>query len=96
MTAVKRSPVFPVPRIARGYGSASPLESLGAGCHPSQVEEFNAAYRKGGIVGAYHKPDGTCVFESRKARNQVLKSRGMIDQDGGYGDYTGSSSSVTK
>ena len=89
--SVNRSRVFAVPRLGLSITAAKPLESVSSGCHPNQVQEFNQFYKQQGITGALHKKDGTCVFESRQARNQVLEARGMRDQDAGYGDWAGNS-----
>ncbi len=70
-------------------GTKNPLKSMAAACHSSQAETFTKDYIAAGITGAYHEPDGTAVFESQKARNAVLKLRGMVDRDAGYGDYSG-------
>lgn len=78
-----------VPRIARGASQSRPLRSIGLGVHPSQVDEFNAFYAGAGITGAFHDRDGTCVLESRQARNRVLQLRNMRDNDAGYGDHAG-------
>lgn len=60
-------------------------------CHPDQVKEFNEFYKRNGVQGAEHLPNGDLHITSRKnGRNQVMKLRGMVDKDGGYGDYTGS------
>lgn len=72
------------PMLNRAY--EKPLESLAAGCHPSQVKEFNAHLASAGIQGATYKPDGTLEFSSRNARREVCRLRGLIDQDAGYGD----------
>lgn len=76
-----------VPMISTAY--SKPLQSLGAGCHPKQVTEFNQMLAGAGITGARHLPDGKCEFDSREARNQVLKLRNLRDNDAGYGDYAG-------
>jgi hypothetical protein len=77
-----------IPRGTMGVAQW-PLESRSAGCMRAQVEEFNRDLEAAGITGARHKENGDLVIESRQARNQVLKHRGIIDQDGGYGDYVG-------
>jgi hypothetical protein len=87
--SVNRSTVFAVPMIANAISGAKPLRSLGLACHSRQVSEFNDFYRQHGIVGAHHDADGTCVLESRKARNEVLKARNLRDNDAGYGDWSG-------
>ena len=66
-----------------------PWKSESAGCHPSQSKEFNEQLREHGIKCAQYMPDGTLQCTSRKARNAVLKSRGMHDKDAGYGDWAG-------
>lgn len=87
-----KSDVFHVPNVNNAINQANPLESQAIGVHRSQVKEFNEYYKKNGIVGAVHKPDGTLVMESRQARNEVLKLRGCRDNDAGYGDYAGENS----
>ena len=42
-----------------------------------------------GIRLAEYQPDGTLKCTSRKARNEVLKSRNLHDRDAGYGDWAG-------
>ena len=63
-----------------------PWKSQSAGCHPSQHKEWNQQLKEHGIAGAEYQPDGTLECSSRKARRDVLKSRGFHDKDGGYGD----------
>ena len=77
------------PMVARGASQDRPLESVALSCHPLQVAEFNAMYAAAGITGASHRADGTCVLESRRARNEALKLRGLRDNDAGYGDHAG-------
>jgi len=78
-----------VPVVRQAITSGKPLESLAMSCHRSQVGEYNAFCCKHGITGAYYRSDGTCVLESRQARNQLMKARGLHDNDAGYGDYAG-------
>lgn len=78
-----------VPMVGNAINGAKPLRSIGLGCHRTQVQEFNQMYAEAGISGAGHDPDGTCVLESRQARNKVLKLRNMRDNDAGYGDHAG-------
>jgi hypothetical protein len=88
-TRAKQSKVFGVPRLGVSISEAKPLRSMGLGVHRKQVNEFNEFYAENGISGAYHDLDGTCVLESRKARNQVLKLRNLRDNDASYGDWSG-------
>jgi hypothetical protein len=77
---------FGLPAIMGAYSEANPLVSIGCGCHPSQVQEFNAAVERSGIVGVRHRRDGAVEFTSRGGRRKWLKFRGFQDNDGGYGD----------
>lgn len=67
------------------YSSAKPFTSTSLGIHPSQVKAFNEEARKQG-TGAYYRPDGTMVCETRRSRNRELARRGYGDADAGYGD----------
>jgi hypothetical protein len=87
--SVNRSKKYAPPRLGVAISGSKPLESVGLGCHPTQVQEFNQYYQQHGITGAHHNEKGNCVLESRKARNQVLKLRGLRDNDAGYGDWSG-------
>jgi len=69
-------------------GEGAPRKSMGMGCHPSQVEQFNADMKRAGIRCAQHLPDGTLEYTSRKSRNEVMKFREFFDKDAGYGDRT--------
>jgi hypothetical protein len=89
VSKTKRSKVFAVPMLGTAISVAKPLKSIGLGCHRTQVEEFNQFYRENGINSAHHDANGDCILESRQARNQVLKLRGMRDNDAGYGDHSG-------
>ena len=50
----------------------SQLEFIGI-----RLQNLMRTTKENGIVGAGHKPDGTLVMESRQARNEVLKLRGL-------------------
>ncbi len=78
-----------VPAIAGAIGEGKPLDSIGLAVHPSQVADYNQSLAERGITGAHYLPDGTCRITSRKARNQLLKSQNMKDNDAGYGDWAG-------
>lgn len=86
---VNRSKVFAVPRIGVAISQANPLRSIGLACHRDDVGKYNEFLKSKGVTGAYHDKDGTCVIESRQARNQVLKARNLRDNDAGYGDWAG-------
>lgn len=95
-----RSPVFAVPQIiGHAIRPDRPWTSLGASMTPRMVDEANAFLQADcedgpAVSGAYYEKDGTLVCESRQARNAVLKKRGLVDYDGGYGDYTGGSTTT--
>lgn len=74
------------PQTNRAY--EKPLIGSAAGCHASQVPAMNAFLEEKGVSGARFLPDGRVRFESRQARNEFCRARGLIDQDGGYGDVT--------
>ena len=78
-----------VPCIAGAIGEGKPLDSVALAVHPSQVEAYNQSLQNRGISGAHYLPDGTCRITSRKARNQILQSQNMHDNDAGYGDWAG-------
>lgn len=88
--SVNRSRVFASPMVTISMSEAKPWKSLSAGVMKNQVQDFNDYYKQNGIAGAYHEPDGTLVCESRKARKDVGKLRGIHDNDAGYGDWGGS------
>lgn len=67
-------------------GWATGLESDGAGCHSSQVDEFNAMAKDHGLTGVHYDKSGQCHFSSRGQRKKWLEIRGIRDNDGGYGD----------
>jgi len=75
-----------IPMGTMAYNTARPLVSEGPGCMKAQVPEMREAIREHGIVGAHVRDSGQIEFTSRKARKQVLKMRGLVDNDGGYGD----------
>jgi hypothetical protein len=80
----KRTGGSGAPMMNRAY--EKPLKSVSAGCHSTQVAEFNAHLERAGIQGARYSSDGTLEFTSRRARNEVCRLRGLIDQDASYGD----------
>jgi hypothetical protein len=64
--------------------------SQGLGCHSSQIDSLNEEAKKHGITGVRYRKDkhggGVCEVSSRKQRAKLLKSRGLVDNDGGFGD----------
>lgn len=62
-----------------------PIESMAAQCHPKQVEEYRESLHKKGICVDV-TPDGKPVFTNSRQRKKFLKSQGLHDNNGGYGD----------
>jgi len=77
------------PMIGDGYKKG--LVSVGLGCTKKQVPEFNRQLQEKNITGARYLPSGDLKFESRQARNAVLRLRNYRDNDAGYGDFAGNS-----
>lgn len=63
-----------------------PQENMALACHPSQVAEFNEAFRSRGVSGVSFKRDGTCVLESQGAYRQAQEAFHVYNRDGGYRD----------
>lgn len=74
------------PMVADTYSEHDPLISDGVGCMKAQVPEMRETIRKHGIQGAQVMDNGQIRFTSRRARKQLLSVRGLIDNDGSYGD----------
>ncbi|MFH1184666.1 MAG: hypothetical protein V1755_06455 [Chloroflexota bacterium] len=63
-----------------------PMVSMAAAVDPSQAAEYNEFYKQNGITGARHRPDGMLELDTRGARREMLRARGLHDNDGGFGD----------
>ena len=68
------------------YSESDPLPSDGLGCMKSQVSEMRDTIRKHSIRGVRVKNSGQLEITSRQGRKELLKVRGLVDADGGYGD----------
>jgi len=68
------------------YSESNPLISDGLGCMKSQIPELRDTIRRHGIHGARVLNDGQIQFTSRRARRELLRVRGLCDNDGGYSD----------
>lgn len=75
-----------VAAVTNTYSTAKPLVSEGCGVMKAQVPETREAIREHGIVGADVKNNGQIEFTSRRARRKFLAMRGLLDNDGGFGD----------
>lgn len=75
-----------IPMVAKTYGTESPLHSEAAGCMKHQVPELREFVQGMGIRGVSVLDDGAVEFSSRRGRKEFLKARGMVDNDGCFGD----------
>ena len=55
-------------------------------CHSSQVPEFRKDLEQSRIPGVDILDNGAVKFESRKARREYMRHRGVFDKDAGYKD----------
>jgi len=74
------------PMVTSAYSTERPLKSEASGCMKHQVPELREFVHDMGIRGVRVLDDGAVEFSSRKGRNEYLKARGMVDNDGGYGE----------
>lgn len=78
----------------RNAAWSRPLRSSAIAVNPKQAASFSEAAKAAG-TGAYYDPKtGEAVFESRRARNEECKRRGVYDHDAGYSDYAGGCSEL--
>ena len=68
------------------YTEHDPLISEGCGVMKSQVSETRDMIRQHNIVGAAVHNSGQIRFTSRRARKEFLAMRGLVDNQGSYGD----------
>jgi hypothetical protein len=68
------------------YSESKPLVSDGVGCLKSQVPKLRESVKRHGIVGARVLDNGQVEFTSRRARRNLLRVRGLVDNEGGYSD----------
>lgn len=71
---------------ANTYRDHDPLLSDGIGCLKAQVPELRQVIRKHGIQGVTVRDSGQLEITSRQGRRDLLRVRGMVDNDGSYGD----------
>lgn len=68
------------------YSEHDPLISEGCGVMKAQVGEAREMIRRHNIQGAAVHDNGQIRFTSRRARKEFLQRRGLLDNDGSYGD----------
>lgn len=74
------------PMATTAYREDNPLISEGLGCMRGQVPEMRETIRKHGIKGVRVRDSGQLEITSRQGRRELLRVRGLVDADGGYGD----------
>lgn len=74
---------LPIPNTYRAH---DPLMSDGIGCMKSQVGEMREVIKKHNIQGVTVQDSGRLEITSRQGRRDLLRVRGLVDNDGGYGD----------
>jgi hypothetical protein len=65
---------------------AWPMKSDAAGVHPSQAIDFMKDSAQKGVPTEFDTKTGQAIFTGRKHRAKYLKTMGMHDRSGGYGD----------
>lgn len=75
-------------RVTQCFTESKPHRSQAMACRPSQVEEFNERRKREGRTGGRYLPDGTFESYSRKAFNDELKARGLVDGDAAYSTHS--------
>lgn len=68
------------------YRAHDPLLSDGIGCMKAQVPEMREAIRKHNIKGVTVRDSGQLEITSRQGRKELLRMRGFVDNDAGFGD----------
>ena len=74
------------PMVTDTYSEHDPLISEGCGVMKSQVKEAREMIDQHNIQGAAVHNNGQVRFTSRRARKEFLTRRGLLDNDGSYGD----------
>jgi hypothetical protein len=63
-----------------------PLYSDALAVHPKQIREAMKRDRAHGIASEYNPSDGRMILKDRGQRRDVMRSLGIHDNEGGYGD----------
>jgi len=74
------------PMVTDTYSEHDPLISDGCGVMKSQVSETREMIRRHNIQGAAVLNNGQIRFTSRRGRKEFLANRGLVDNDGSYGE----------
>lgn len=63
--------------------------SMKLGVNPKQVPELQRMLKARGCRATQFDAQGDCLVEDRTHANEIMRARGMRNQDGGFGDYCG-------
>lgn len=72
--------------VPNTYSAHDPLVSDGIGCLKSQVPELRQVIKQHNIQGVTVKDSGQLEITSRRGRKELLRVRGLVDNDGGFSD----------
>ena len=75
-----------VPMGTVAYSESKPMISEGLGCMKSQVPEMRETIARNGIKGVRVLNSGQLEITSRQGRRDLLRVRGLVDSEAGYGD----------
>jgi hypothetical protein len=67
------------------YRSLKAQESLGLGCHSTQVKERRRLTEKLGLSGIEHRDDGTVYYTDEKQRDKFARYLGLENMTGSLG-----------
>lgn len=77
-----------LPGKRTGRIAAWPLVSTAAGIDPEDIPAAKDYLAQHGVRTEF-TPAGDPVFRDRRHRYEHCKAVGLVDRDGGFGDYTG-------
>lgn len=83
--ALPKKPIG-APMVPNTYRAHDPLLSDGIGVMKSQVGEMRRVIKKYNIKGVTVRDSGQLEITSRRGRRDLLRVRGLVDADAGYGD----------
>jgi len=86
LVPVKKDWLEAPPMTSNTYSEHDPLISEGCGVMKAQVGEAREMIRQHNIQGAAVHENGQIRFTSRRARKEFLSRRGLVDNEGSYGD----------
>ena len=63
--------------------------SMALGVNPRQVPELQRLLKSRGCRPTQFDAQGDCLVQDQRHANEIMRARGMRNQDGGFGDYCG-------